>query len=70
MITSAYKVAGWVEKRAKTCLRNIWMVPYIVCNWSWKGYDNDMLYHDPGIHNTYKHSITIVLQFILDFILD
>ena len=23
----AYKVGGWVKKRPKTCLRNIWMVP-------------------------------------------
>ena len=28
MLTSAYKVGGWGEKRPKICLRNIWMVPY------------------------------------------
>ena len=28
MLTSAYKVGGWGEKRPKTCLRNTWMVPY------------------------------------------
>ena len=27
MLTSDYKVGGWGEKRPKTCLRNIWMVP-------------------------------------------
>ena len=27
MLTSAYKVGGWGEKRPKKCLRNIWMVP-------------------------------------------
>ena len=27
MITLAYKVGGWGEKRPKMCLRNIWMVP-------------------------------------------
>ena len=27
MITFAYKVGGWGEKRPKICLRNIWMVP-------------------------------------------
>ena len=29
MLTSAYKVGGWGEKRPKICLRNIWMVPYV-----------------------------------------
>ena len=28
MITFAYKVGGWGEKRPKICLRNTWMVPY------------------------------------------
>ena len=27
MLMSTYKVGGWGEKRPKTCLRNIWMVP-------------------------------------------
>ena len=27
MLMSDYKVGGWGEKRPKTCLRNIWMVP-------------------------------------------
>ena len=27
MLTSDYKVGGWGEKRPKTCLCNIWMVP-------------------------------------------
>ena len=29
----AYKVGGWVKKRPKTCLRNIWTVPmnWITC---------------------------------------
>ena len=29
MLTSNYKVGGWGEKRLKTCLRNIWMVPNV-----------------------------------------
>ena len=31
MLTSAYKVGVWGEKRPKTCLRNIWMVPKETC---------------------------------------
>ena len=43
----------------------IWSYPcftYLVCNWNWKGYDNDMLYHDPGIHNI---NILLLLSFNL-----
>ena len=36
MITSAYKVGGWDGKRTKTCLRNIWMVPYGFWGSAWK----------------------------------
>ena len=32
MLTSTYKVGGWGEKRPKTCLRNIWMVPIVLNN--------------------------------------